>query len=229
MTAILGAAPGPRGFAFAAQVAAALLEGAGEQTFPGLGSLATAPHFGRPLRRAAACERGLADLPLDAGFVRRIDEQPQTRLCILLLGQPIASVRAAATGVAAAILHRGLVGVVMKADRDRLKGLLGEDAFAIAFGEAVLLDTPLAQLGAGERPADAADLEGLEARIASVGAAALVRFVELVEPVLAAGVARRLPEGLRAPGDVPAIGEAHRAPIVRLLRRRGPGWATLIA
>lgn len=190
---------------------------------------AVVPHFSGPLNRAASRQLGLADLPLGADFFDRLATRPLTRLAVLLVVEPIASIAAAALLVAGAVMHRSLVAVVLGSQRARLRAALGDAAFDVATREALLLHAPLVA-AAGREPLPGLDDEAaLRDGLVERGTRALHGAVASSEPALADLLVRRFRPGW--PGVAQA--EPFTADIVdhllKLLRRRMPAWAASIA
>ncbi len=198
-----------------------------------LAALARHPAFHGPLNRALSRHLRLGGTEVTPEVLARIASSRDTRLCVLLASQPMALVREAAAALGAAILHREVVRVVMKADRDRVRAVLGEAGFQVATQEAALLHAPLAGLcppGAGASVLEAG-VETAAARgaLAGLGLGALAGFVELVEPGLAPLLRRRIdaaPEPAAPRAGL--LTQEHGDHIVRLLRRRIGAWSALI-
>lgn len=197
-----------------------------------LGRIARHPAFRAPVNRAVSRELGLGRIDLDRDIVERLRSSPFTRLSALLVSQPMASLREAATLVAAAILHGRVVGLVLRADRERTRAILGETGFRVAIQEAPLLHAPLADLDAGSSGAAALSrmlpIEESRVQVAAFGAGLLGRFVATREPALRELFEARWPAGIAAGtvgGALPEVACEH---ILRLLRRRLDSWAAII-
>lgn len=198
-----------------------------------LAALVRHPAFHHPLNRALSRRLRLGETEITPDVLARIASSRDTRLCVLLVSEPIALVREAAAALGAALLHREVVRVVMKADRDRVRAVLGEVGFQVATQEAVLLHAPLAALcpaGAGAAVLDPGlEVKAARGALSGLGLDALAGFADLVEPAMAPLVRRRI---AGAPGPAlprtglptPEQGEH----IVRLLRRRIGAWSALI-
>lgn len=202
----------------------------GSLTGAALVRAAAAPPFTAPLNRAVSRHLGLTDVPLDPGFLDRLAGSPRTRLSVLLVVEPLASVAAAALHVAAAILHRPVVAVVLGAQRARLRAALGEGAFEVATREAQLLHAPLVAPAGAETLGDLDDPAVLREALLRRGTRALREAVDLAEPALGPLFVRRFPP-LWLDGDPRShpLAEDRLDPLLRLLRRRMPAWAASIA
>jgi len=227
-----------RAMALSAKLAAALLDPLGfaphaDGAFDCLSTksfekLAASRHFGRPVRQAVARRRGFASAPIEPAFFDRLTTHASTRLCVLLSSEPIASVRATAIDVAAAILHRRILSVVMKAERTKLRSALGEDALRLGSQESPMMYASLADLAPGHF-FDAKMFEDddsiLRKKISSFGMAALLGLVQFCEPDIAALFIRR---DESSPFVVTNFSADHREQVVRLIRRRTPAWSAII-
>ena len=190
------------------------------------------PAFRAPINRAVSRELRLGGIDLGRDVVERLRSSPFTRLAALIVSQPMARLREAATLVAAAILHRRVVGLVLRSDRERSRMILGETAFRIAIQEAPLLHAPLAELDAGSDGAAALarTLTPDESRseVVAFGARVLGRFVITKEPALRHVFDARWPAAIAAGGPGGALPEVACEHILRLLRRRLDSWAAII-
>lgn len=193
---------------------------------------AVAP-FRHALNRAVATQLGLGAIPIDDDFVWRLEQRPGTRLCALLASQPRSILSDASRQIAAAFLHKRVVGVVLRAERERLKAIFGEDAFRVATDEAALLHAPLATAAEPSATAgllgDLTDAAAAQVRIVDFGLRMLSRFVAVVEPVLLGVFQMRLPEPLGSePGGLGRLTPEQCDHVIKLLRRRVPAWAPII-
>lgn len=191
------------------------------------------PAFNGPLNRAVARRLDLHAFDLPSDIAARWSGSARSRLCLLLVTEPVAAVRDAARWVAAAALHKAAVRIVLKADRERLRDVLGPDGFAVATQESLLLHAPLAELGSaatlGRVLAPGRDVAAARDGTADFGLGILAGLVALVEPSLA-GLFRLLHPASAAEGErLGGVTESHVDHIQRLLRRRVAGWSTLIA
>lgn len=197
-----------------------------------LSRIARHPAFRAPVNRAVSRELRFGGIDLGRDIVERLRSSPFTRLSALLVSQPMASLREAATLVAAAILHGRVVGLVLRADRERSRAILGETGFRVAIQEAPLLHAPLADLDTGSSGAAALSrtlaVEDSRTEVAAFGAGVLGRFVATREPALRELFEARWPAGVAAGtfgGPLPDVACEH---ILRLLRRRLDSWAAII-
>lgn len=231
-----------RALGLAAQIAARLVRPIGHFA-PGacplpplepdaLTALAAHPAFGVPVQRAASRALAPEAAGIDAGLIRRLREAAATRLAALLVVQPLPVLHEAARLLAGAILHRRILALVLKADRERLQAALGPAAFRVATQEAALLHAGLAE--AAEPAAQAACLaagspDATRGAVVALGLGTLGRFAAAAEPALGRLVALRLgaePGILTGP---PPLGPGACEHVVRLLRRRMDAWSPIIA
>lgn len=190
---------------------------------------AALPAFSRPLGRAVSRALGVPVDALDATLLGRLRERPESRLATLVLVEPRPAVEAAGATLAAAIVHGRAIRATLRAERERLRAVLGAEGFELATREAPLLHAPLGALDAprltgealfGPLPAPAAT-----ERLALFGVAVLARFAGAVEPAYGGLLALRWPAACAAPAPLPdAMQAAH---IVKLMRRM-PRWSALI-
>ena len=191
------------------------------------------PSFAKPVRRAASSALGLDTLTLSRDFFERLTDKPSSRLCILLVTEPADAVRATGLDLAAAILHRRIVGLVLKGDRARVRTALGDESFQLATQEASMLHSCLAEIDKSAHRNAAFDEsagEGAADFFVSFGLAAYRRFIETCEPQLRELFDLRWP-ALKTFPAVRSIGyfaEAHCDHLVKLLRRRAPSWSAII-
>lgn len=188
------------------------------------------PAFRVPLGRAVARALRPDAAGIDAACLARLRTSPRTRLAVLLVAEPAPVLHEAALRLAAAAYHRRIVNLVLKSERERVRTALGEGAFLIATQEAPLLHGPLAGIAGAEDGLPAApDAEALRARLVEHGLGAFARFIDAVEPALAAVFRWRLPPAEDAPERAAPLDAGVCDHIVRLLRRRMDAWSPIIA
>lgn len=195
-----------------------------------LARAAAAPAFAGPLNRAVSRQLGLAGLQLGPDFPDRLRARPGTRLATLLVTEPLAAVASAALLLAAAVLHRPVVAVVLGAPRARLRAALGEAAFEVATREALLLHAPLVAPPGQEALGDLSDEAALRGTLLRRGLHVLHEAADAVEPALGGIFARRFAPQVfdeRTPARAPS--EERLDHVLKLLRRRMPPWAASIA
>ncbi|MEJ1160534.1 hypothetical protein [Prosthecomicrobium sp. N25] len=206
--------------------------GTGTMTAGSLAALLAVPAFRGPVNRALAAALDLDQLPIGPGLLARIDAAPATRAAILLVTADGQSLAGAARALAAAVLHRRIAGMVLKAERSRAAAILGEAGFAVAVHEAPVLHAGLGALAgsADVLAGDPADPE-TSARMDRYGLACVGRYVEAVEPELLPLLLLRVrpasgydPERL----GIAAMANTHVEQVVRLMRRRRPAWSDTI-
>jgi hypothetical protein len=198
-------------------------------------AIAAHPAFRVPFNRAIASTLRLSEIAIDREHLQRLAQSPRSRLATLLVSQKMDLVERAALHLAAAIVHRRVLKLTLKAERARIKQVLGEDGYLVATREAPLLHAVLAELDSGS--VDAMIVESATApaearpRLIGLGLRALCGFVERVEPPLSGMMALRAEPALNAePGRraPDAVNDTHCDHIVRLVRRRVQPWAAII-
>jgi hypothetical protein len=193
------------------------------------------PGFRAPVNRVLATALGFDDAQIDADAVARWSSSARLRLAVLIVTEPIEVVTRAAAAMAAAVLSRRVLRLVLKSDRQRLRELLG-DEFQIATHQAPLLHQVLGELDLGSADAGVLAHEGAapderRAQFVAFGHCALGRFLDASEPVFAELFAQRLPAsaGYEQRANWIAPPEAtHCDHVVKLLRRRQESWAAII-
>lgn len=199
-----------------------------------LTGLAAHPSFRGPVNRAVARTVGLSSLTVGEATLGRIGREPRSRLALLFVTEPPPMLRRAAQLLAAAILHRRLAGLVLKADRQRARDALGAEGFDVASHEAPVMLGRLVDLDALPTPSgiltDPAEPHAA-APAERLGLRAIGRYVEAVEPELLPIHRTRHDEdgeiaGSRAP--VGSVGPAHADLILKLMRRRMQPWSAHI-
>lgn len=197
-----------------------------------LSRLGAHPAFRTPFNRALSRDLRLGEAPLDAAFVARLSSSPHVRLSALVATQPLARVREAALLLAAVILHRRVIGLVLRTDRDRVRVALGEAGFVVAVQEAPLLHPQLAELDIGAAGATALapglDPEVARTRLTGVGLRALSRFVAAQAPALRTLFEHRTPPAPGGKTSEGAFSEGICEHVVKLMRRRMDGWTAII-
>lgn len=219
-------------FSFAARIA---MKHLGRASLPGhldpagsLTPLAAHPAF-RPAF-AGLCGHALS---LSGDDIVALCRKPEGRLALLIVSAPDHEVTAAARLLATAVLHRSIVRLGLKADRQHAQAVLGADGFSFAVQEAPSLHAALGMLDA--TPSAWQAIAGAEPQTAiglfeGFGRALLFGFVTAAAPQLSeclpAGPAHAHPKAAIAPAPIAA---AHAPHIVKLMRRRSPQWAPIIA
>ncbi|WP_181705356.1 hypothetical protein [Chthonobacter rhizosphaerae] len=192
-----------------------------------LGAIGRDPAFRGPLSKALARAAGLDEVPLGPLLLARFGELPGERLAFAFVTARPADLDAAARLLAAAVLHRRVLAMVLKADRLAVAAALGPDAFTVAVREAPLLYAPLAALDRGPSPGGA---DGLAPAV--VGLAAAARVVAAAAPDLTALFRLRLPEAAVSGAAGQAVGDAeplHVELAAKLMARRMPSWQAIFA
>ncbi|KAB0676850.1 hypothetical protein [Aureimonas leprariae] len=221
-----------QGFALAARLAAACLSRDGLSATAGRGTLAAGevaalaahPAFRRPLGALLARERNWPGL--SAGRMAVLFAAPEGRMAALVASEPRAVVEGAGRLLAAAVLHKRVLQVVLRADRERLRAVLGAEAFGIATQEAPTLHAGLAALERDPvvwRVVSGDDTAHAARRLADFGLELLARFAAGVDAALGHLACSRF----AVEGDC-VLDEAERAAVLKLLRRRVPSWPAII-
>lgn len=197
-------------------------------------ALAKAPGFRRPIARAVASAQGLTSPALVGDVHQRESLSPAAQLVVAALAAPRADLHGLAMLLAGAVLHKRVLALVLKQDRQRLAAALGPEAFMMAEREAVLLYRPLAGLDARTLSTDvfleAPKPPHLPAAVL-FGLAILSRLIEAAEPQLHRLFQLRLPPAASAPAMTDAVAlptSVHLDLAIRLVSRRMPSWQVLI-
>jgi hypothetical protein len=231
-----------RAFALVGRVAAAALRPLEiiDGTHGALGPLSAAevrgiaahPAFGRPVNRAVARSLGLHAAGLKAATLKSFADSAPARLAALLAAQPAAPLSALALVVGAAVLHKRVLRLALKADRQRARAVLTDAGFELATQEAPVLHASLAGLDQGEVAAtvfaEGADAGEGQLAVVRLGFDVLGRLVAAVDPALLKLYVLRLPPALGIAVG-PALGAADCDQVVKLVRRRLPQWSATIA
>jgi hypothetical protein len=196
-----------------------------------LAGLARFPAFLRPLEKALAAARRPADgFTLSAEAIHAALNTAEGRLGVLLAAEPLPAVRRAALHCAAAAMQKQILGVVQKAERQRLRAAIGAENHLVATQEAPTLFPALAGLGSDAVFREALGLEGeaaLAERLADHGLSLLHGLLALRQPAFAKLFAARLPQRAKA-GAASADVAPHARQLVKFIRRRMPGWSDII-
>ena len=199
---------------------------------PSIDRMAQHLAFSRPIRRALATSLGLDSIgPMD-GLVERLPDRSASRLSVLLVTEPAETIRSAALNAAAAILHKRIVVLLFKHDRERIRAAFGSAGFRLATQESPLLYQGLAEIDRdedGERVLEQSSPEETKSCALAVGLAALRRFLYSCESVLLPIFDLRWapPDGgISSPA--PALAEHQCKQLVKLLGRGARTWPAII-
>lgn len=196
------------------------------RTLTAMRALAVHPGFNGPLNRAAAQLSGLGDIVFDAHDLLRVGRSQASDCALFLATAAPALLDQAALHLGAIALHRQLVGLALKRDREALQRLLGEDTYHVATREAPVLYSAFASLDDGSftvTPAAIADERRMALAIAAVGRRVLHGFVAATEPTLTPLLAMR---NGRQPAGAPMT-DRHLTQIAKLLHRRYGPWSPI--
>ncbi|MGV8938761.1 MAG: hypothetical protein ACOH2J_16705 [Allorhizobium sp.] len=181
-----------------------------------------APFLTHPAFRAALAALSEQPLKLCADDISQLASHQEGRLALLIASEPDKDVTAAARLLATAILHKQVVRLGLKTERQHAQAVLGQDGFRFATQEAPTLHAALSSLDndpsvwrsitAGDPPTASAILE-------QFGHSVLNAFVAAVAP----GLVACLPGLAKTPLPLMRVPD-----IVKLMRRRNPKWAPII-
>jgi hypothetical protein len=191
--------------------------------------------FRVPMNRAIGGQIGVSAAKIDGEMLSRLASSPWSRLAVIIATAPMEEVKQVAWMLAAAVLSKRVRGLVLKADRELAREILGTHGFDIATHEVPILHPVLGELDAtsGNEPlfpsgGDAADrrehLIGFGLQIAG-------RFLDASEPALADLFSLRVPPSANYSGRtqlVKSFGEAHCQQMAKFIRRRQQSWSAII-
>jgi len=193
-----------------------------------LKAIAANPYFKTPINHALIQALSFDTLPLTAECFTRMWLLPQSRLALHLATSDLNVLQIAARFCAAAILHRRVIGLVLKADRARVRAAFGEDAFQVAVQEAPLLHANLAELNNDINTAGIFDpAKQLDVQLIRAGLQGLACFVEAREPALIRLFVSRFPPEMELENrhqTINKLNDAHCDQLAKLLRRRVDSW-----
>jgi hypothetical protein len=196
--------------------------------------LAAAPGFRRPIARAIASVQGLASPSVVGDIHQRLATSPPAQLVVAALAAPRTDLHGLATLLAGAVLHKRVLALVLKQDRQRLAATLGPEGFMMAEREAVVLYRPLAGLDARTLATDVL-LEPSTPpdppAVVLFGLSVLARLIEMAEPQLHRLFRLRLPTAALTPAMIDAVAtptSVHLDLAIRLVSRRLPSWQVRI-
>jgi hypothetical protein len=198
-------------------------------------AIATHPAFRAPINRAVEHSTGIATVNIDGAMLSRLNSSPWSRLAVVIATAPMEEVKQVAWMLAAAVLSKRIRGLVLKADRELAREILGADGFDVATHEAPVLHPALCELDAkpGKEPLFASDSDaaGRQEKIMGFGLQIAGRFLDASEPVLAGLFALRVPPSANyseRDQSVKPFGENHCQQVVKFIRRRQQSWSAII-
>ena|GEM_PF-2420985 len=190
--------------------------------------------FGRPINRALSKELALDAINFDPALFERLPVNLRSRLALKLVTASAQDVATAALLTATCVLHRRVIGLVMKADRSRFVSVVGEAAFEVATREVPILHSSLAELDKTDGVWTAC-LDGDQAQMQLLlmrfGLQVLAAFIDAVEPDLTQLFVLRYPEDMQLSSRRQSVGEfrdVHIDQLVKLLCRRMESWTDII-
>lgn len=194
--------------------------------------IAAHPAFAAPVSHAVAATLGLDGIELSRDEAWAIAGTGPGRLSILLVSEPVGELHAAALLAAAAVTQRGALRMTRKEDRQRLRAALGDQPYQLATQEAPTLYPGLARIapeGAFERAMGAAaEPAAMRQAFVDIGLELLARIVSTCAPKLSVLMELRLPPHPCEP-DRGALAAQDLRQLTKLIRRRMPRWAAIIA
>lgn len=205
-----------------------------DRTAAAVTMLARHPSFEGPLSRAAARLSGLSDIVFDDCTLRRVGHSNASDCALFLATAAPALLEQAALHLGAIVLHRQLLRLALRREREALQRIVGEETYQIATREAPVLYAAFADLDDSDfviEPAALGD-EARERRMAhgiiTVGQRSLHDFVILTEPSLAPLMDLRCGIADASDREVTAMTNKHLAHIAKLLHRRFGPWPPTI-
>jgi hypothetical protein len=193
------------------------------------------PAFRSPVSHALSASLGIDAIRIGSDFPARLAASARLRLAVLLTTDPIESINRVALILAAAVLSRKALRLVLKNERERARETLGNDGFEIATRETPGLHLALSDLDQvpdkTEILVGAGDLSARRESVLALGFATIGRFLDKVEPLLAQCLALRLPASLWFGERHRTVGELsdyHCEHVVKLVRRRQQPWLAII-
>ncbi|MBB3950323.1 hypothetical protein [Aureimonas jatrophae] len=189
-------------------------------------ALARHPDFAAPLAHAVARRRAVPGL--DGARLAHVAHRAGGRFALLIATAPRAEVAEVSRLVSAAVWHRRILRLALRADRARVRTLLGAENYNAATQEVPTLHPSLAFLDAGDPFWDRAcgpdEADGARA-VVEHGSGILLACTRNADPALAALAAARHGLDLDLAPPLPEALEQH---LVKLVRRRVPSWSALI-
>ncbi|MDO1583182.1 hypothetical protein [Rhizobium oryzicola] len=177
-----------------------------------------------PAFRPALARLHPRPLSLSRHEIVDLSSHAEGRLALLIASAPEADIRFAAQLAAAAALHRSIVRLGLKAERQHAQAILGAESFHFATQEAPTLHSTLAALENSPKIwraiAKTDNLSAASTLFEEFGRGVLHSFVAAVAPVLI--------DCLPSPHQ-PPLADALVSSLVKLMRRRNPRWAPIIA
>jgi hypothetical protein len=193
------------------------------------------PAFRAPISRALSSALGIDAIRIGPEFPARLASSPRLRLAVLLATEPIETINRVAGILAAAVLSRKALRLVLKSERERARETLGLDGFEIATHETSGLHLALSDLDCNpdktEMLVGPGDLAARRESVLALGFATIGRFLDTVEPLLVECLALRLPASLwfgERHRAVAELSDYHCEHVVKLVRRRQQQWLAII-
>jgi hypothetical protein len=198
-------------------------------------AIAAHPAFRAPINRAVEGSAGIEGTNVDTEMLSRLASSPWSRLAVIIATAPMEEVRQVAWMLAAAALSRRISGLVLKADRELAREILGTDGFEVATHEAPILHPALCELDANPDKAPlftmAGDTAGRREHIMGFGLQITGRFLDASEPILGNLFSLRVPPSANYPErdqSARAFSDVHCQQVVKFVRRRQPSWSAII-
>lgn len=198
-------------------------------------AIAEHPAFRGPANRLVGASVGITSTKIDGGLLSRLRSSAYSRLAALIATGPIGEVSLVASSLAAATLWRRISRLVLKADRELARDVLGPENFQIATHEAPMLHPVLADLdratGAETIFRNDVDVTQCRGRLRVFGLHVLGRFLDASEPALSELFSCRLPANMGYADRrewVGTLNDIHCEQVVKLIRRRKAAWSPII-
>ncbi len=191
-------------------------------------------YFRRPLNRAFNQKLGLDRFTVSVELLDRLDREVKTRLAVLMSCAANETCDRAARQLAAAMLHKRILQVVLKPRRELVRSVIGDEPYNTAIREASMLYAPLAMLdnGSSNRWLEDGheDTAQAAAEFLAIGHRAMYGFVTSVEPELGPLFALRLASEADAGTGLSSTGfdDILCGHVLKLMRRKVPEWSAFI-
>lgn len=198
-------------------------------------SMAEHTAFRRPINRAVADTLKFTTVPIGAEMMMRISTSALSQLSILIVTAPTDILEQLAAELAAASLSKLVRSMILKADRDLARNVLGTEGFRIATNEAPLLSPRLCEIAKEPmglevlRNVDPADTSGDSLK--AFGFCILGRFLDATESALSEFFSRRMsPNANYFNRDqyVKPLEIDHCEQVLKFVHRRQRSWSATI-
>lgn len=203
--------------------------------FARLKELSQYEEFMIPLNQVLFKRLDLHRMKIPAHFLGRLETDVALRLCVLVVSAQRKEFYEVVSFFSAALLHKQLLQLVLKKERQRAVEVLGAEAFQLAVREAPVLYPALAGVCPEslyrllcERIPSESGQAGRSALL-DIGYLGLMEFVHQSEPALLELLSYRIPEDLIEKSTLLEMSEKARGSLVKLLKRRMATWAAFMS